>query len=206
MRRGNSRARKNILLLGGCRAVHLNDYMWKIRVYLEKTFYDPYGNLSTYPRVVQKKKKRKSKRRKREQEEGNKLRPYLACIDGLYPWSRWCVTGRLHHRLTMPGASNIVSWLYQTCQSQHTPGHHLCQKLCSYMTSHARAQPYYLDCLQSAFSLKIRLVLRSFSSTIANPRFSRLAALPLTCSNFAKKNKRLFAVYYYRSAGITAAI
>ena len=152
------------------------------------------------------KKKRKSKRRKREQEKGNKLRPYLACIDGLYQWSRWCVTGRLHHRLTMPGASNIVSWLYQTCQSQHTPGHHLCQKLCSYMTSHARAQPYYLDCLQSAFSLKIRLVLRSSSSAIANPRFSRLAALPLTCSNFAKKNKRLFAVYYYRSAGITAAI
>ena len=124
--------------------------------FLEKTFYHPYDNLSTYPRVVQK--KRKTKRRKREQEKGNKLRPYLACIDGLYQWSRWCVTGRLHHRLTMPGASNIVSWLYQTWQSQHTPGHHLCQKLCSYMTSHARAQPYYLDCLQSAFSLKIRLV------------------------------------------------
>lgn len=126
------------------------------------------------PKGCTKKKKRKSKRRKREQEKGNKLRPYLACIDGLYQWSRWCVTGRLHHRLTMPGASNIVSWLYQTCQSQHTPGHHLCQKLCSYMTSHARAQPYYLDCLQSGFSLKIRLVLRSSSSAIANPRFPRL--------------------------------
>ena len=73
------------------------------------------------------------------------------------------------------------------------------------------------------FSLKIRLVLIS-SSAIANhdviitietrrektvsyfffsglrPRFSRLAALPLAClgfacSNFAKKNKRLLAVY-----------
>ena len=176
MRRGNSRARKNILLLGCCRAVYLNDYMWKIRVYLEKTFYDPYDNLSTYPRVVQKKKKkRKSKRRKREQKKGNKLRPYLACIDGLYQWSRWCVTGRLHHRLTMPGASNIVSWLYQTCQSQHTPGHHLCQKLCSYMTSHARAQPYYPDCLQSAFSLKIRLVLIS-SSAFGNHQTSPFLA------------------------------
>ena len=68
-----------------------------------------------------------------------------------------------------------------------------------------------VDCLQSSFSLKIRLVLIS-SSTIANndviititywlrPRFSRLAALPLAslgfaCSNFAKKkNKRLLAV------------
>ena len=73
-----------------------------------------------------------------------------------------------------------------------------------------------LDCLQSVFSLKIRLVLVS-SSAIANhdviiaitvfffsfsglrPPFSRLAASPLAClglacSNFAKKNKRLLAV------------
>ena len=42
------------------------------------------------------------------------------------------------------------------------------------MTSHTCAQPYYLDCLQSALSLKIRLVLMSSSSAIANPRFSRL--------------------------------
>ena len=83
-----------------------------------------------------------------------------------------------------------------------------------------------LDCLQSAFSLKIRLVFIS-SSAIPNhdvmyilqrrdekrrslifssrafirPRFSQLAAWPLAslgfaCSNrFAKKNKRLLAVY-----------
>ena len=60
-----------------------------------------------------------------------------------------------------------------------------------------------VDCLQSAISLKIRLALDS-SNVIANhdvintkvhPRFSRLAALPLACSNFAKKNKRLLAVY-----------
>ena len=70
---------------------------------------------------------------------------------------------------------------------------------------------FALDCLQSAFSLKICLVLTS-SSAIANndviitirdyalvSRGSRLAALPLpclgfACSNFAKKNKRLLAV------------
>ena len=196
MRQDNSRARKNILLLGCCRAVYFNNSR-KIRIYLEKTFHGPYDNLSTYPRVVQK--KSKSKRRKREQEKGNKLKPYLACVadtlNRLYrrtiPKSRWCVKGRLHHRLTMPGASNIGAWLYQTCQCQHTPGHHLRQKLCSYMTSHARTQPYCLDCLQSAFSLKIRLVLMSSSSAIANTRFSQLAALPLAflgfaCSNFAK--------------------
>ena len=69
-----------------------------------------------------------------------------------------------------------------------------------------------LDCLQSAFFLKIRLVLIS-SSAIANhdvirrektsyfflsglrPCFSRLASLGFACSNFAKKTKRLLAVY-----------
>jgi len=78
-----------------------------------------------------------------------------------------------------------------------------------------------LDCLQSAFSLKIRLVLIS-SSAVPNhdviitetrrektvsyyfflglrPRFSRFPASPLAClgfacGNFAKKNKRLLAV------------
>ena len=72
------------------------------------------------------------------------------------------------------------------------------------------AKMHILDCLQSAFSLKIRLVLISSSSianhdviiTIRDPRFSRLAALPLVClgfacSDFAKKNKRLLAVYAY---------
>ena len=43
-----------------------------------------------------------------------------------------------------------------------------------------------LDCLQSAFSLKIHLVLIA-----ALP----LASLGFACSNFAKKNKRLLAVY-----------
>ena len=74
------------------------------------------------------------------------------------------------------------------------------------------AKMHILDCLQSAFSLKIRLVLISSSSivnrdviiTIRDPRFSRLAALPLVClgfacSNFAKKSKRLLAVYAYPS-------
>ena len=73
-----------------------------------------------------------------------------------------------------------------------------------------------LDCLQSAFSLKIRLVLISSSATANHdvtitirvsyfvfsglrPRYSRVAALPLVClgfacSNFAKKSKRLLAV------------
>ena len=69
----------------------------------------------------------------------------------------------------------------------------------------------FLDCLQSAFSLKIRPVLIS-SSAIAyhdviiyfffsglRPRFSWQAASPLArlgfaCGNFAKKNKRLLAV------------
>ena len=92
MRRGNSRARKNILLLGCCRAVYLNDsemitcekfeFLWKRRFMTLMTIYRPTQGL------YKKKKKRKSKRRKREQEKGNKLRPYLACIDGLYQWSR----------------------------------------------------------------------------------------------------------------------
>ena len=77
----------------------------------------------------------------------------------------------------------------------------------------------FVNCLQSVFSLKIRLVLIS-SSSIANhdvillitietrrektdcyffflglsPRFSPLASLGFACSNFAKKNKRLLAV------------
>ena len=55
-----------------------------------------------------------------------------------------------------------------------------------------------LDCLQSAFSLKIRLVL-DLVQRDCKPRFSRQAASPLAClgfacSNFAKKNKRLLAV------------
>ena len=69
----------------------------------------------------------------------------------------------------------------------------------------------HVDCLQSVFSLKIRLDFIS-SSVIANrdviitiatlglrPRFLWLAALPLAClgfacNNFAKKNKSLLAV------------
>ena len=64
-----------------------------------------------------------------------------------------------------------------------------------------------VDCLQSAFSLKIRLVLdliqrdckpRCYYIAL-RPRFSWQAASPLAClgfacSNFAKKNKRLLAV------------
>ena len=81
-----------------------------------------------------------------------------------------------------------------------------------------------VDCLQFAFSLKIRLVLgliqrdckprcyyigietrrektvSYFFLSGLRPRFSRQAASPLAwlgfaCSNFAKKNKRLLAVY-----------
>ena len=53
-----------------------------------------------------------------------------------------------------------------------------------------RIKPYSrnissVDCLQSVFSLKIRLVLLA-----ASP----LASLGFPCSNFAKKNKRLLAV------------
>ena len=107
------------------------EFIWKRRFMTLMTIYRPTQGLY-------KKKKRKSKRRTREQEKGNKLRPYLACIDGLYQWSRWCVTGRLHHRLTMPGASNIVSWLYQTCQSQHTPGHISAKTLLIYDQSRTR--------------------------------------------------------------------
>ena len=59
-----------------------------------------------------------------------------------------------------------------------------------------------LDCLQSAFSLEIRLVLIS-SSAIANHDVisrgsrlnSQLTCLGFACSNLAKKNKRLLAVY-----------
>ena len=78
----------------------------------------------------------------------------------------------------------------------------------------------FLGCMRSAFSLKISLALIS-SGAIANhdviitirdwdqtrliflrPRFSRLAALPLASwglafSNFAKKKKRLLAVYWF---------
>ena len=57
-----------------------------------------------------------------------------------------------------------------------------------------------IDCLQSAFSLKIRLVLIS-SSAIANHDVVSWLNLPLTClgfacSNLATKNKRLLAVYW----------
>ena len=57
-----------------------------------------------------------------------------------------------------------------------------------------------IDWLQSAFSLKIRLVLIS-SSAIANHDVVSRLNLPLTClgfecSNLAKKNKRLLAVYW----------
>ena len=59
------------------------------------------------------------------------------------------------------------------------------------------ARSGFVDCLQSAFSLKIRPVLIS-SSAIANhdtrQAASPLACLGLACSNFAKKNKRLLAV------------
>ena len=63
----------------------------------------------------------------------------------------------------------------------------------------------YLDCLQSAFSLKIRQVLIS-SSAIANHDviitpsilavrgFAARACLAFVSRNFAKKNKRLLAV------------
>ena len=44
-----------------------------------------------------------------------------------------------------------------------------------------------IDCLQSAFSLKIHLVLISASAIANHDVFS--------CSNFAKENKRLLAVY-----------
>ena len=46
-----------------------------------------------------------------------------------------------------------------------------------------------LDCLQSAFSLKIRVVL-DLSQRDCKPRCY------ITCSNFSKKNKRLLAVYF----------
>ena len=89
----------------------------------------------------------------------------------------------------------------------------------THATTQATGTQIVLDCLQSTFSLKIRLVLIS-SSAIANydviitetrrqktdfffsglrPRFSRLPTSPLmclgfVCSNFTKKNKRLLAV------------
>ena len=53
-----------------------------------------------------------------------------------------------------------------------------------------KAEADTVDCLQSAFSLKIRLVLILSSAP--------LACLGFACSNFAKKNKRLLAVYTYR--------
>ena len=59
-----------------------------------------------------------------------------------------------------------------------------------------------LDCLQSAFSLKIPLVPIS-ASALANydvtlrSRLLRLACLGFACSNFAKKNKRLLAFYNF---------
>ena len=70
-----------------------------------------------------------------------------------------------------------------------------------------------LDCLQSAFSLKIRpdetkkeslcthvpppsekKSVSYFFFSGLRPRFSRQAASPLACSNFARKNKGLLAV------------
>ena len=88
-----------------------------------------------------------------------------------------------------------------------------------------------VDCLQSAFSLKIRLVLisssaipnhdviitetdekeKSFFFSVLRPRFSRLPASPLACSgfacsNFAKKNKRLLEVYPARGGRTQATI
>ena len=53
-----------------------------------------------------------------------------------------------------------------------------------------KAEADTVDCLQSAFSLKIRLVLILSGAP--------LACLGFACSNFAKKNKRLLAVYTYR--------
>ena len=71
MRRGNSRARKNILLLGCCRAVYLNDsemitcekfeFIWKRRFMTLMTIYRPTQGLY--------KKKRKEKAK---EEKGNK--------------------------------------------------------------------------------------------------------------------------------------
>ena len=56
-----------------------------------------------------------------------------------------------------------------------------------------------IDCLQSAFSLKICLVLDLIQRDCKPLCFSRQPASPLACvgiacSNFAKKNKRLLAV------------
>ena len=75
------------------------------------------------------------------------------------------------------------------------------KKYCKFNSQKLKSTLFNLDCLQSAFSLKILLVLIS-SSVIANhdviitnkglrPRVFRFA-----CSNFAKKNRRLLAVYF----------
>ena len=70
----------------------------------------------------------------------------------------------------------------------------------------------HIDCLQSAFSLKIRLVLISARLQTTTLRYNEglvssllffllgltpsfIAAWVFWCSNFAKKNKRLLAVY-----------
>ena len=78
MRPGNSRARKNILLLGCCRAVYLNDsemitcekfeFLWKRRFMTLMTIYRPTQGL--YKKKKGKKKQKKKKRtRKRKQIE-----------------------------------------------------------------------------------------------------------------------------------------
>ena len=75
------------------------------------------------------------------------------------------------------------------------------KKYCKFNSQKLKSTLFNLDCLQSAFSLKILLVLIS-SSVIANhdviitnkglrPRVFRFA-----CSNFAKKNRRLLGVYF----------
>lgn len=73
MRPGNSRARKNILLLGCCRAVYLNDsemitcekfeFLWKRRFMTLMTIYRPTQGLY---------KKKKRKEKAKEEKENKK--------------------------------------------------------------------------------------------------------------------------------------
>ena len=72
MRRGNSRARKNILLLGCCRAVYLNDsemitcekfeFLWKRRFMTLMTIYRPTQGL--YKKKKEKAKEEKENKKK----------------------------------------------------------------------------------------------------------------------------------------------
>ena len=62
----------------------------------------------------------------------------------------------------------------------------------------------FTDCLQSTFSLKIRLVLFSSSAfqtttLLLRPRFSRFPASPLACLGLLKLQCKLFLVYLVSS-------